>query len=111
MSFLGVETSLTQRRWVGPSAEEDRLAEAMAQLTGLADAVCRVLARFRIPAEEAQAYLAPALRDLLPDPHSLRDMEPAARRFLEAVRSASGSRSSPITTSTAGPPRRSCSPG
>jgi len=86
MSFLGVETSLTQRRWVGPSAEEDRLAEAMAQLTGLADAVCRVLARFRIPAEEAQAYLAPALRDLLPDPHSLRDMEPAARRFLEAVR-------------------------
>ena len=86
MGFLGVETSLTSRRWVGPSAEEDRLAEAMAQLTGLADAVCRVLARFRVSPDEASAYLAPALRDLLPDPRRLKDMEPAARRFLKALR-------------------------
>jgi len=31
-AFLNVETSLTGRRWVGPSLEEDRLAGAMAQL-------------------------------------------------------------------------------
>ncbi len=86
MSFLGVESSLTSRRWVGPSGEDDRQAEAMAQLTGLADAVCRVLTRFRVPPEEAAAFLAPAIRDLLPDPRGLKDMEPAARRFLDAVR-------------------------
>ena len=85
-AFLGVEASLSGRRWVGPTAEDDRLSEAMAQFTGLADAVCRVLARCRVAPEEAAAYLAPALRDLLPDPRSLRDMEQAARRFLTAVR-------------------------
>ena len=85
-AFLGVEASLGGRRWIGPTAEDDRLSEAMAQVTGLADAVCRVLARRRVAPEEAAAYLAPALRDLLPDPRSLRDMEPAARRFLKAVR-------------------------
>ncbi len=33
--FLGVEASLTGRRWTGPAAEADRLAEAMVQQTRL----------------------------------------------------------------------------
>jgi hypothetical protein len=36
----GVEASLTGRRWIGPSAEEDRLAEAMAQATRLPLPLC-----------------------------------------------------------------------
>ena len=32
-AFLSVERSLTGRRWVGPGAEAERLAEAMAQIT------------------------------------------------------------------------------
>jgi single-stranded-DNA-specific exonuclease len=86
MGFLGVEASLSGRRWIGPSSEEDRLAEAMAQVTGLPDAVCRVLARFRVDPGDAAAHLAPALRDLLPDPRGLRDMEIAARRVVSAVK-------------------------
>ncbi len=35
---------------------------------------------------EAESFLSPKLRDLLPDPRSLRDMEIAATRFLKAVR-------------------------
>ena len=85
-AFLGVDASLTGRRWVGPSAEDDRLSEAMAQITGLPGAVCRVLARARVAPEAAAAYLAPSLRDLLPDPRSLRDMERAARRVVTAAR-------------------------
>ncbi len=85
MAFLGVEASLTGRRWVGPSIEEDRAAEALAQITGLADPVCRVLARRGVAPGEAAAFMAPALRDLLPDPRTLRDMETAARRFQAAV--------------------------
>ncbi|MEC9104346.1 MAG: DHH family phosphoesterase, partial [Pseudomonadota bacterium] len=38
-----------------------------------------------VPAQEAELFLAPALRDLLPDPRSLRDMDKAAARFLKAV--------------------------
>ncbi|MEL6517209.1 MAG: single-stranded-DNA-specific exonuclease RecJ [Pseudomonadota bacterium] len=85
MAYLGVETSLTGRRWVGPSAEDDRQAERLAQDTGLPDAVCRVLARRDVAPEGAEAYLNPALRDLLPDPLTLKDMGAAAERFLAAV--------------------------
>ena len=77
-AFLNVETSLTGRRWIGPSAEEDRLAEAMAQQTHLPLALCHTLVKRGIPPDEAAAYLQPALRDLLPDPLTLRDMGPAA---------------------------------
>ena len=86
-AYLGVEASLSGRRWVGPTAEDDRLCEALVQVTGLAEAVCRVLARSRVAPGEAAAFLSPSLRDLLPDPRGLKDMEQAARRFLDAVRS------------------------
>lgn len=84
--FLNVSSSLTGRRWVGPSIEIDRSAEALEQNTTLPRALCQVLARRGIPAHEAENFLAPALRDLLPDPRSLKDMERAATRFLEAVK-------------------------
>ncbi len=86
MAFLGVETSLTGRLWVGPSDEVMRLSEAMEQDTGLPRALCQTLVRRGVGADQAAAFLAPALRDLLPDPRSLRDMEKAAARFLQAVR-------------------------
>ena len=84
-AYLGIETSLSGRRWIGPGAEIDRLAEAMAQSTALPRPLCQTLARLGVPEAEAEAYLAPQLRDLLPDPRSLKDMEPAATRFLRAV--------------------------
>jgi single-stranded-DNA-specific exonuclease len=84
-AFLNVATSATGRRWVGPSAEEDRLAEAMAQETGLDPAVARVLVRRGVAPAEAQGFLAPALRDLLPDPTQLRDVGAAAGRLVAAV--------------------------
>ncbi|KUF10341.1 single-stranded-DNA-specific exonuclease RecJ [Pseudoponticoccus marisrubri] len=85
MSYLGVARSLTGRRWVGPGAETERQAEAMVQRTGLARPLCAVLARLGVPPEETEGFLEPRLRDLLPDPRALRDMEPAAARLLRAV--------------------------
>ena len=84
-AFLGVESSLTGRRWVGPDGDEIRQAEAIAQITGLADPVCRVLAARGVAPDEAIRFLAPTLRDLLPDPRSLRDMEAAAGRLVAAM--------------------------
>lgn len=86
MDFLDVSSSLTGRRWVGPSVEIDRAAEALTQATGLDRALAQILARRGVPAVEAEQFLAPSLRDLLPDPRSLRDMEAAAARFLRAVK-------------------------
>lgn len=84
-AFLGVTASLTGRAWVGPSAEDDRLAAALAQSTRLPQPLARVLVRRGVAADEAKQFLTPSLRDLLPDPRSLRDMEPAAARFLAAA--------------------------
>ncbi|WP_417588183.1 single-stranded-DNA-specific exonuclease RecJ [Pararhodobacter oceanensis] len=85
MAYLNVETSLTGRRWVGPAQDVERRAEALAQSTRLPPAVCAVLARNKLDAAEVPGYLAPSLRDLLPDPMVLRDMEPAAERLLQAL--------------------------
>ncbi|WP_370230613.1 single-stranded-DNA-specific exonuclease RecJ, partial [Salipiger bermudensis] len=86
MSYLGVEASLTGRRWVGPGVEQERQAEALAQQSNLPRGLCQVLARLGVEAPEVAGYLAPTLRDLLPDPRSLRDMETAATRVLAAVK-------------------------
>lgn len=83
--FLNVAQSLTGRRWTGPTPEADRLAEGMAQQTRLPLPLCRILAARGITPEEAPAFLAPTLRDLMPDPLILRDMEPAADRLLRAI--------------------------
>ncbi len=83
--FLNVAASLTGRRWVGPGDEADRRAEAMVQATHLPDPLARVLVGRGVAPEGVAAFLAPTLRDLLPDPVALRDMGAAAARVLAAV--------------------------
>lgn len=84
-AFLNVETSLTGRRWVGPDPATERAAEAMAQATRLPLPLCRILAARGIAPADAAGFLAPTLKDLLPDPRSLRDMEKAASRVIAAL--------------------------
>jgi single-stranded-DNA-specific exonuclease len=84
-AFLNVDVSLTGRRWVGPSAEQARMAAGMAQQTQLPLPLCQILVSRQVSAAAASAFLAPQLRDLLPDPLSLKDMAKAAARFLTAV--------------------------
>lgn len=84
--FLNVSASLTGRRWLGPPPEQDRLADALSQQAGLPPALARILAARGILPEQAEAHLAPTLRDLLPDPLTLKDMGIAAERFLTAIK-------------------------
>jgi single-stranded-DNA-specific exonuclease len=84
-AFLGVTASLTGRRWVGPGVEADRLAQGLSQETALPLPLCRILVARGVAAAEAAAFLAPTLRDLLPDPRGLRDMEKAAARLVQAL--------------------------
>lgn len=86
-AYLGVESSLTGRRWLGPSAEVERQAEAIAQATGLPDVLTRILASRGVAAAEAENFLSPSLRELMPDPSSLKDMDKAAERIFEALQS------------------------
>jgi len=85
-AFLNVETSILGRRWVGPSLEQDRLAQAMAQATALPLALCQTLVRRGVVPADTAAYLAPSLRDLLPEPLVLKDMALASARLVAALR-------------------------
>ena len=83
--FLGVTASLTGRRWVGPSEEILRLSDAMEQQTRLHQSLCRILVTRGVAPDNTEHFLAPALRDLLPDPMSILDMGPATERLLASV--------------------------
>jgi single-stranded-DNA-specific exonuclease len=85
-AYLGVEASITGRRWIGPDLEEERLAAALTQRAGLEPGVAAVLARRGVAPEEAAGFLAPSLRDLLPDPALLEDMEAASDRLAHALK-------------------------
>lgn len=85
-AFLGVESSLTGRRWIGPGIEMQRQADLLEQATALPRALALVLARRGVAPDEAESFLAPTLRDLLPDPRAMRDMQEAAARLLLAVK-------------------------
>ena len=84
-AFLGIDSSLTGRRWVGPDPDTARLAEALEQRADLPPPLAQVLARRGVTPEMAAGFLAPALRDLMPDPRALEDMEAAATRLLAAL--------------------------
>lgn len=84
-AFLGIETSLTGRRWIGPDPDTARLAEALSQRADLPPPLAHVLARRGVTPEEAPGFLAPALRDLMPDPRHLKDMDAAAARVVAAL--------------------------
>lgn len=85
-TFLGVERSALGRRWthaLNPRAEA--LAVETAQKAGLPDLVARVLAARGVEAGKAARFLDPTLRDLMPDPSALTDMDAAAARLADAV--------------------------
>lgn len=83
--FLGVEQSTKARRWVGPDEAIDRQAQKIAQETGFPSAMSNVLARLGVTAGDAARFTQPSLRDLMPDPMSMKDMGKAAARINEAV--------------------------
>jgi single-stranded-DNA-specific exonuclease len=86
---LGVEQSLTGRRWLwraGAAETAAHLGLGIAQRLDLPEILGRLLALRGIGIEEAAHYLAPTLRALLPDPSTLADMDVAAARMAQAVR-------------------------
>ena len=85
MAYLGVDTSLTGRKWLGPTVELERAAEQIVQDTDLPRALAQVLARRGVSPQEAASFLAPQLRELMPDPRSLKDMETASARIVAAL--------------------------
>jgi single-stranded-DNA-specific exonuclease len=82
---LGIQQSLTGRRWVWRPAEEERVGQGIAQHLGVPELVGQLLAARGVSAAQAADFLDPTLRAMLPDPSSLVDMNVAAARLAQAV--------------------------
>lgn len=84
--FLNVARSLTGKTWVDrldPLAA--RTALAISQKTGLSDILARIVAGRGIGVDEAEQFLEPAIRDLMPDPSTLTGLDAAVARLQRAI--------------------------
>jgi len=83
-ALLGVEYSLAGKCWRERAADQ-RTALAISQALSVPEIIGRVLAARGVDVAGADAFLTPRLKDLLPDPASLVDMEKAAARLADAI--------------------------
>jgi len=83
--FLGVERSVTGKRWQ-TRLKDERLATALAQRFELHDVVARVLAARDVQLDDAALFLNPTLKSTLPDPGHLLEMQAAVERLTRAIR-------------------------
>ena len=82
--YLGVSKSLCGRFWLERPGDE-RLGLAISQRCQVPEIIGRLLAARGQSLEGAPGFLQPRLRDLLPDPSDLKDMDQAAERLADAV--------------------------
>ena len=84
--FLDVRSSLLEQQWVHRLDQAgENLALAMSQKQGIPELLARVLAGRGVEPDDAPGFLDPTLKDLMPDPTTLQDMETAAERIAKAI--------------------------
>ena len=84
-AFLGVQSSVSGKRWELRSADE-REALAICQRFSLPDVVGRFMASRGIVLDDAGDFLQPSLKSQLPDPDHLKDMDKGVERLVRAIR-------------------------
>jgi single-stranded-DNA-specific exonuclease len=85
-AFLGVERSASGRRWRLRGVADDGAAAAIATQLAVPEILARLLTQRGVGLEEAARFLSPRLRDHLPDPAHLKDMDRAVDRVVHAIR-------------------------
>ncbi len=80
----GVGRSVCGRRWRW-RGDDSGDGQTIAERLGLPEIVGRLLAQRAVDLDHAPVFLTPRLRDQLPDPSHLRDMDAAAARLVRAV--------------------------
>jgi single-stranded-DNA-specific exonuclease len=84
-SVLGVGQSICGRRWRWRGGDA-QAGQEIAERLALPEIVGRLLAQRGIDLDHAPGFLQPRLREQLPNPSHLRDMDAAAARLVRAVR-------------------------
>ena len=85
-AVLGVTRSAAGRTWVDRlDAAGSATATAMVQRLGLPEIVARVMAGRGVGLDEAERFLDPTIKDLMPDPSRLTDLDAGTERLADAV--------------------------
>lgn len=85
-AYLGVAHSVLGRRWQDRLNDHSaREAQSIAAAHGVSEVLARVIASRGADVHSASAFLAPRLRDAMPDPSVLIDMDKAVARLEQAI--------------------------
>lgn len=84
--FLNVMKSITGKAWIDRlDLIAARTAGAISQQTDISSILARVVAARGVAVEDAEQFLTPTLRELMPDPSTLTDMDAATARLAAAI--------------------------
>ncbi len=85
-TVLGVTRSASGRTWVDRlDSSSASLATAMTQRLGLPEIVARVMAGRGVGLDAALAFLDPTIKELMPDPSTVTDLDAGVTRLADAV--------------------------
>ena len=87
-TVLGTEISIGGRRWsqkLNEGIETERLVYTIVQRYDLPEIIARLLVARDVSLEEVNRFLNPKIRDIMPDPSSLMDMDVAVDRLVKAI--------------------------
>ena len=85
-ALLGVDRSVLGNRWE-ERVYDQRLGYTLSQRFGLPEIVGRLMAARGVDLDSAQSYLNPSLRAMMANASVLKDMDKAADRMAEAIKS------------------------
>ncbi|VAW16359.1 Single-stranded-DNA-specific exonuclease RecJ, partial [hydrothermal vent metagenome] len=87
-NFLGVSKSFSGQSWIdrlNPAAI--RQATAISQQHEISEIAARIMAARGVETGEAKSFLDPSIREMMPDPSTMTDMDKFAERLAKAVES------------------------
>lgn len=80
---LGVDKSVTGIAWKARCSDPDAISSLIA--AGLSPPLAQICAGRGVNADGSVEYLSPSIKNLLPDPSSILDMDKAAKALLDAI--------------------------
>ena len=86
-AFLNVERSVCGKRWIDRlDLAASRMAGAIAQQTDLSEILARIIAARGVAVEDAQTFVAPTIRELMPDPSTLASVSSSSATSASSLR-------------------------
>ena len=85
-SFLfGVEQSVSGASWIAPKKAKENLKDLFKQEFDLTEAMSELLVNRNFNIEELSNFFDPKIKNLMPDPLVLKDMDKTINRLLKAI--------------------------